>query len=194
MIDKAFWKKRYQEGTTGWDVGQVSTPLKEYFDQLTSKKLRILIPGAGNAHEAEYLYENGFVNVTVLDVAEEPLENMRKRMPHFPEGQLLCTDFFHHDGSYDLIIEQTFFCALSPELRPEYARKMAQLLVPHGKIKGLLFDFPLTSEGPPFGGCREEYYTYFLPHFENVEFQSAHNSITPRMGRELWFTAEKPKG
>lgn len=30
-------------------------PLKVYFDQLTNKDLKILIPGGGNSHEAEYL-------------------------------------------------------------------------------------------------------------------------------------------
>jgi hypothetical protein len=44
---------------TGWDLGQVSPPLKAYIDQLTDKNLRILIPGCGNSYEAEYLLEKG---------------------------------------------------------------------------------------------------------------------------------------
>ena len=29
---KDFWDTQYKEGNTGWDIGRVSTPLKEYFD------------------------------------------------------------------------------------------------------------------------------------------------------------------
>ena len=46
-FNKEFWTKRYQDNEAGWDLGTISTPLKEYIDQLTDKNLRILIPGAG---------------------------------------------------------------------------------------------------------------------------------------------------
>ncbi len=47
-----FWDNQYQQGNTGWDLKQVSPPLKAYFDQLVDKKLSILIAGCGNAYEA----------------------------------------------------------------------------------------------------------------------------------------------
>ena len=58
-LSEEFWSQRYQEGKTGWDLGAASPPLVEYFDQLENKDLSILIPGCGNAHEAEYLHKNG---------------------------------------------------------------------------------------------------------------------------------------
>ncbi|MDH5647012.1 MAG: TPMT family class I SAM-dependent methyltransferase, partial [Candidatus Heimdallarchaeota archaeon] len=64
-ISPANWNKRYADKQTGWDIGSISTPLKQYFDQLTDTSLRLLIPGAGNSYEAEYLYSKGFQNVTV---------------------------------------------------------------------------------------------------------------------------------
>ena len=68
--DKDYWTQRYKDDLTGWDIGAVSTPLKTYFDQLTDKSLRILIPGAGNAHEADIpLHKQGFSNVSILDVS-----------------------------------------------------------------------------------------------------------------------------
>ncbi|MCB0780847.1 MAG: SAM-dependent methyltransferase, partial [Flavobacteriales bacterium] len=51
-LDRDFWQQRYADGTTGWDLGAVSPPLKAYFDQLTDKDLRILIPGGGRSYEA----------------------------------------------------------------------------------------------------------------------------------------------
>ncbi|WP_412783757.1 hypothetical protein, partial [Aeromonas sanarellii] len=68
------------------------------------------------------------------------------------ESHLIENDFFELDDKFDLILEQTFFCALDPELRNQYATKMYNLLNTNGKIAGLLFNFPLTNEGPPFGG------------------------------------------
>ena len=46
-------------------------------------------------------------------------------------------------------------------LRPNYVTKMHNLLSEKGKISGLLFDFPLTEVGPPFGGSQEEYVNLF---------------------------------
>jgi methyl halide transferase len=186
-----YWQKRYQRSQTGWDTGTITTPLKDYFDQLTNKDLRILIPGCGNAYEAEYLFRNGFTQVFVADVAPSPLENFAHRIPGFPKGHLLLQNFFNLEGAYDIIVEQTFFCALNPDLRAAYARKCAELLVPAGRLVGLLFDTSFTHEGPPFGGTAEEYKTYFEPYFYFKHFERAYNSIAPRLGRELFINLEK---
>ena len=39
------WDHRYLKNAIGWDLGEVSPPLKNYFDQLEDKELKILIPG-----------------------------------------------------------------------------------------------------------------------------------------------------
>ncbi|MEC4048817.1 methyltransferase domain-containing protein [Flavobacterium sp. SUN046] len=190
-LNKNYWQERYENQETSWDVGRITTPLKEYCDQLTDKTLKILIPGGGNSYEFEYLIQEGFTNVWVLDYAPTPLENIKKRLPNTFESQLLLGDFFDHDGQYDLIIEQTFFCALDPTLRQAYAEKMPKLLSPKGKLVGLLFQFPLTEEGPPFGGSIEEYQNLFSDHFGIKTLETAHNSIKPREDRELFFVFEK---
>jgi methyl halide transferase len=186
-----YWQNRYESGQTGWDVGTITTPLKDYFDQLPNTGQRILVPGCGNAYEAEYLYRSGFVHTYVADVALAPLEQFAKRMPDFPKEQLLHQDFFELEGPYDLIVEQTFFCALDPALRAAYAKKCAELLAPGGLLVGLLFDTTFTHEGPPFGGSREEYQKYFAPYFEFLHFETAYNSIPPRQGRELFIELRK---
>jgi len=128
-LDQDFWSEKYQSNQTGWDIGGISTPIKEYIDQLEDKHLTILIPGAGNAYEAAYLFEQGFTNVSIVDIAKEPLDNFRKSVPDFPENKILQEDFFSHEGSYDLIIEQTFFCALDPSLRVNYIDKMKVIIL-----------------------------------------------------------------
>ncbi|WP_298423928.1 methyltransferase domain-containing protein [uncultured Kordia sp.] len=187
---KEYWSQRYKDKRTGWDIGSPSTPLKEYIDQLTDKNLKILIPGAGNAYEAEYLIQQGFTNVYILDISEIPLQEFKQRNPKFPDDNLVCEDFFAHTGSYDLVLEQTFFCSFPPlpETRKKYAKHMEELLSVNGKLVGLWFNFELTDDGEerPYGGSKEEYLSYFEPYFTVKTFEKAHNSIAPRAGDELF--------
>lgn len=190
-LNQEYWSERYDSRETGWDIGEVSTPLKEYIDQLTDKELKILIPGAGNSHEAEYFFKQGFKNVFVADIIATPLKNFRNRLPEFPENHLLHSDFFKLEDTYDLILEQTFFCALPVSRRKNYAEKASSLLAENGKIAGLFFNFELTEKGPPFGGSKEEYLKYFIPYFEVEVLENCYNSIPPRQGNELFFIFRK---
>ncbi|MBO6494319.1 MAG: SAM-dependent methyltransferase [Roseivirga sp.] len=187
VLKESYWTERYGKGETGWDIGYVSTPIKEYIDQLQNKELKILIPGAGNAYEAEYLWNSGFKNVWVLDFSRTPLIHLQERVPEFPASQLIHADFFDHNGEYDLIIEQTFFCALPPRLRSDYVTKTADLLKPKGKLVGLLFQIPLNNDKPPFGGSKEEYLKLFEKSFQSIKMEAAYNSIPPRQGNELFI-------
>jgi methyl halide transferase len=191
ILDKEYWDKRYLEKETGWDIGHVSTPLKEYFDQIDNKDLKILIPGAGNAYEAEYLFNNGFNNVFVLDISPVAIAEFKHRVPGFPWDNIICEDFFNHHDQYELIVEQTFFCALEPHLRASYVKKMSELLIPGDRLVGLLFNTKFEKDGPPFGGSKEEYLKYFEPYFKIHTFETAYNSIKPREGRELFINLIK---
>ena len=190
-LNKEYWEERYEKGETGWNVGKITTPIKEYIDQLKDKNIKILIPGAGNGYELEYLIEKGFNNSSVVDYATTPLENIKKRIPELDKSQIINADFFELEGKYDLIIEQTFFCALNTDLRQAYVQKMKALLNPNGKIAGLLFQFPLTSEGPPFGGYIKEYVSLFQNDFNIITLKTAHNSIAPRANKELFVIFER---
>lgn len=186
-LNKKVWNDRYLNKEIGWDIGQVSTPLKEYFDQLDDKNIKILIPGCGNAYEAEYLFHSGFKNIYLIDWAQKALNDFHKRNPEFPVNNLICDDFFNHQGTYDLIVEQTFFCAINPSLRKNYVAKMKQLIAVNGKLVGLLFNDKLYSERPPFGGKKSDYIKLFSNYFDNVFMEKAYNSIPPRKERELFI-------
>lgn len=190
-FNKGYWDERYRKGEIKWDIGCVSTPLKEYIDQLQNKNLYILIPGAGNGYEAGYLHSKGFRNTYVLDWSKNAVKSFKANYPEFPEENIICEDFFLHNGKYDLIIEQTFFCAIEPILRAEYARKMSDLLNDRGRLVGLLFNVELNRDRPPYGGFKSEYLKYFDPYFEINVFDTAYNSIVPRQGRELFINLTK---
>lgn len=190
-LTKEFWDKRYQDNDIGWDVGEITTPLKDYFNQLEDKSVSILIPGAGNSYEAEYLHGLGFTNVVVIDIAPTAISKFKKRVTGFPNVHIINMNFFELNGMFDIIIEQTFFCAIDKDLRSKYVKQAHQLLKPKGKIVGLMFDSPLNEDKPPFGGSSTEYKSLFNSLFDIQIMELAHNSIQSRAERELFVKMVK---
>ncbi|MDG1900813.1 MAG: methyltransferase domain-containing protein [Bacteroidales bacterium] len=190
-LTNQYWDNRYKQQQTGWDIGYISTPLKDYFDQLTNKRLKILIPGAGKGWEAEYLFKKGFTNTFMLDYSEEAIMALKYRFPDFPESNLICDDFFNHKNTYDMIVEQTFFCSLHPSQRVDYVESLASMLNPGGKVVGVLFSQLFDKEGPPFGGTKNEYIKLFERYFDIKGMDTAYNSIIPRQGQELFINLIK---
>jgi len=190
-FSEEYWNRQYLESKTGWDIGYVSTPIKEFIDQLTNKSIKILVPGAGNAYEVEYLYKQGFTNTYLLDFSEHSIQNFLDRCPDFPTEQIISEDFFDHHGSYDLIIEQTFFSSILPHLRNRFAAHISKLLNTDGKFIGLIFNHHFRFEGPPFGGTEEEYNVLFSKYFAIEIMETAYNSIKPRRGREFFIMLRK---
>ena len=190
-LDADYWDQRYQRGKTGWDLGHISRAMQHIIDQLHDTEVTILIPGAGNAFEVEYLWKKGFQNIYLLDWAMLPLQSFARRNPYFPKNQLLLKDFFELDGTFDIILEQTFFCSLQPRKRSHYVEKTWDLLKPEGRIKGVLFTVPLYTDRPPFGGSKSEYEKLFSSHFEILKMEDCLFSESDRMEMELEIELKK---
>jgi methyl halide transferase len=189
-LDQDYWDAQYKAKTTGWDLGQVSPPIKEYVDTLENKNSSILIPGCGNTYEAEYLLQAGFTNITVIDIAPTLVQELKQKFENNSNIKIIQGDFFEHKGTYDLILEQTFFCALPPTMRQKYVWKMHQLLAHNGIIAGLLFNRTFEVS-PPFGGSKEEYELLFKNAFDFLKMDVAPNSIAPRANSELFIEFKK---
>ncbi len=187
ILDQNYWNSRYQSQETGWDLGTVSPPLKEYIDQLVDKNLRILIVGCGNAYEAEYLLESGFQHITLLDIAPTLVGKLKEKYASVPQIKVIQGDFFEFSGAFDLVFEQTFFCAIDPIKRQDYVHKMHELIVPNGKLVGVMFNTKFEFDGPPFGGLIDEYLHYFNPYFEIKKIENCYNSAKPRQNNEVFI-------
>ncbi|NIG53289.1 SAM-dependent methyltransferase [Chitinophaga sp. Cy-1792] len=186
LLDGNYWNERYQHHQTQWDMGMVSPPLKAYADQLTNKATRILIPGGGNSYEAGYLWEQGFTNITVLDIAAAVTDQLKERFA--ATGiRVLEGDFFAHHETYELVLEQTFFCALDPLLRIDYVQHMSEMIVSGGKLTGVLFNRTFSHDGPPFGGNVTEYKELFSQDFELKVMEDCYNSHPARQGSEVFI-------
>lgn len=185
-LDARFWNEKWEEMNTGWDIGYVSPPIENYLQTLTNKESKILIPGCGNAYEAEFLLQKGFENITIIDIAPKAVDILKEKFKKTPV-KVLCEDFFQHQEKYDLVIEQTFFCAISPEKRKAYVQKMKDVLETKGQIVGLLFNTIFEKQGPPFGGNIAEYKTLFQDDFSIKTMETCYNSIAPRAGKEVFI-------
>jgi len=190
-LDKTFWNNRWLNNQTGWDIGYAAPAISNYFSQVDNKNAAILIPGCGNAYEAEDLVKKGFNNITLVDIAPKAVEILQQKFINTPQVKVICTDFFEHDGRYDYIVEQTFFCTFYPEVRKKYAAKAASLLNKNSKIIGLLFNKEFENNGPPFGGSELEYKKIFETEFILKTMSICTNSISPRHGSELFITLIK---
>lgn len=190
-FDKEYWNNLYINNKLGWDIGYAAPPLTEYFDQIQNKNLKILVPGAGNAYEVEYLFKNGFKNVYLLDFSFQAIKSFKKRCPDFPDEQIIIGDFFEHKQSYDLIVELTFFTSFEPDNRKKFVNKIYQLLKSDGKYVGLFFTHEFGENFPPFGATKEQYEQLFGDYFYFKIFEIAYNSIKPRNGREYFFIMQK---
>jgi len=194
-LNQNYWEKRYQSQDIKWDIGAISTPIKNWLDLENRKDLKILIPGAGSGYEVAYAYSLDFQNVYYLDFATNIATDFSNRNPDFPKDQILNADFYslNKNGFFDIIIEQTFFCSQDPISRDKYINKSADLLRNNGKLIGLLFNTLFEKEGPPFGGNLEDYVQLFENRFNILCFEECNISIPPRQGNEIWMELQKKK-
>lgn len=98
-----------------------------------------MVPGAGSGYECMALAEAGW-NVLGLDLAPtavaraEALWEERQAKGGGGKGKGRLTykvgNFNELDGRFDLIFDYTFLCALPPDHRPRWAKKMRELLTP----------------------------------------------------------------
>jgi methyl halide transferase len=191
-LNSQYWNQRIEQADMPWDIGSVSTPIKNYIDQLTNKDLAILIPGCGNSYEAGYLLATGFTNITVIDIAPAQTKQLQEKYAAYINKALtvITGNFFDLTEQFDLILEQTFFCALDPKLRNDYVQQMHRLLKPGGKLAGVFFNRNFEG-GPPFSGSIAEYEVRFAPYFTIHTLAPCTNSIEKRAGTEAFAIFSK---
>jgi methyl halide transferase len=196
-MDENYWEQRWQQNQTHWDLQQVSPPLAAYIDYVQPAYAHqpILVPGCGSGYEALYLLDAGFSQITMLDISATAIAKMEGMLNAYYSDwrqrlNLVHGDFFTHSGSYLLILEQTFFCALDPKLRFTYAQKMHELLAHTGVLAGVLFNRNFEG-GPPFGGNSAEYSQLFTEFFTIEKMELCRNSVAPRSGSELFIQMRK---
>ncbi|MBI3993057.1 MAG: methyltransferase domain-containing protein [Candidatus Lambdaproteobacteria bacterium] len=148
-----FWNAKYAAGHTPWDLGQVSRPVQRLVERHFPPAGRVVIPGAGRGYEAIYLAQRGY-QVTAIDYADEAVRHLREEA----RRSGLSVDVQQRDmfeippdqrGAYDVLLEQTCFCAINPRDWPKYEWMAGQLLKHGGRLLGVFMEVPF-DKGPPF--------------------------------------------
>lgn len=179
-----FWDTRYLAGTTPWDAGAVPDALRRHAADFPAQA-RILVPGCGSAYEIGFLGALGF-DVTGIDFSLPAVERARAILGASAE-RVQQADFFTFGapGSFDLIYERAFLCALPRKMWAAYASRCAQLLRPGGSLAGFFF-YDDNPRGPPFGTSQVELTALLEPGFECIADEPVEASLPVFAGRERW--------
>jgi SAM-dependent methyltransferase len=179
--DIEFWDSRYRTGRTPWDFGGVPAALSAWL--ATAKPGCVLIPGCGSGYEVRAFDERGW-DVVAVDSSPAAVERARR----LAGERVLLADFFAHDfggRKFDVIYERTFLCSLPPKARPQYARRIAELLAPDGKLVGF-FLYGHEDDPPPYPLTKEDAQVLFSKHFIRVADEPVADSLPLFAGRERW--------
>jgi hypothetical protein len=184
-----FWNSRFKMGKTPWDFHGVPERLKKYLGE--SSPGRALIPGCGSAYEVREFLKAGW-NVTAIDFSEAAV--VRAKQILGPWGaHVVFGDFFKFPfqaNAFDLIYERTFLCALPPTFWPDYAKRMSELLRPHGKLVGY-FLYGEEPEPPPYPLTKGTATELFERAFRLINDEAVADSLTIFEGKERWQEWER---
>ena len=179
----AFWDARFREGFTPWDAGGVPAAVREFLAREPAK-LRVLIPGCGSAYEARAFIAAGH-EVVAIDFSRAAIDAARRVLGDVA-GVLVEGDFFSHEvGSFDLVYERAFLCALPRAHWQRWAARVAEVVRPDGRLAGFFFRSQ-DPDGPPFGLATGELEALLTPAFDRVEDAAVADSIPLFAGRERW--------
>ncbi len=188
-LTAADWDARYAGRDTPWDIGAVSPPLVSFHASgILPAGRRVLIPGCGSGHEVRFLANAGF-DAVGADYSPAAVEQSRTLIEGTPRAAVICADLLGAPPSgvarFDWAFDQTFFCAILPGQRPQYAIAMKQWLLEGGELWALSFRVP-SPGGPPFDSTPEEYIALMTgAGFDLIEKRALDAESHPaRRGRE----------
>ena len=191
------WQKHYDEDDLKWDIGEVSPAIQWLWKEHELPQGKAIVPGCGQGHEVVFLAERG-LQVTGVDFAEGAVKLLRHSLATKGlQAQVLQRDFFQleaeHDACYDLLLEQTFFCAILPEDRLKYVATADRILKPGALLAGLFYE---TGEegGPPFNTTREDIVKIFSEEFAIEYLEKTPHSVEQRAEKELLVLLRKKSG
>ncbi|MCO6496722.1 MAG: methyltransferase domain-containing protein [Chitinophagaceae bacterium] len=186
-LSEEFWDYCYIHGMAGWDIKQLSPAVRNYLDTITDPHAAILSPACGRAYEADYLLGKGFDNITLIDISSVLVNELKATFAGKPV-RILHEDFYSHQGQYDLILEQAFFCTVAPADRDRFIAHVYEMLLPGGRYAGLFFNERVGSRNdPPYTLDIDGYRDLFSDRFEIKRLEPCLDSIESRKEKEIIF-------
>jgi len=168
------WLERWQIGRIGWHEADGNRNLQRHW---RAKGRRVLVPMCGKTPDLLWLEAQGneVVGVELSDIAvraffdENGLSYERKKgaLDEYRASErritIYCGDYFElEESGFDAHYDRGALVALSPELRPEYARHTNSLLSAGAEqlVIGVQYDQEVC-DGPPFSINADEMRGYW---------------------------------
>ncbi|WP_084009598.1 methyltransferase [Pandoraea oxalativorans] len=180
-----FWDERFANAFMPWDAAGVPQALRAFVTGEGAARAT-LIPGCGAAYEAAWLDAQGWP-VRAIDFAPGAVDAAKAQLG--ARASLVeQADFFTYTPPFtlDVIYERAFLCALPRDLWAGYARRMAQLLPPGGRLAGFFF-LRETPKGPPFGMAPEALDALLSQDFVCEADRLVDDSVPVFAGAEHWM-------
>jgi SAM-dependent methyltransferase len=181
-----FWEERYRANRMPWDQGGAPPALLNYLRRAREKGT-VLLPGCGLGYEIRAFHEFGW-QPRAIDFSPAAVERARTVLGPLATAVRLA-DFFGDDvrDPFDFVYERTFLCSMPPERWPDYARRMAELLKPKGRLIGI-FAYGEEPEPPPYPLTESTARTVFESRFSLIENETipADQSLPLYAGQERW--------
>ncbi|KAG2418137.1 hypothetical protein HFD88_001238 [Aspergillus terreus] len=162
------------------------------------RRKKALVPGCGRGVDVLLLASFGYdaygleySAAAVAQCKQEEAKNGDKypvRDAEIGRGKIVFVqgDFFKNDwlealqlplNCFDLIYDYTFFCALNPSMRPDWALRHTQLLAPSPNGNLICLEFPRHKDpskpGPPWGSSSEAYMEHLSHPGEKIPYDSS---------------------
>jgi SAM-dependent methyltransferase len=134
-------------------------------------------------------------DVTAIDFSPVAVAETKKALGNFGPsrtGRIMRADFFRSDFGrhFDLVYERTFLCAMHPRRWRGYARRVAELLRPRGRLIGIFF-YGTEPDPPPYPISKAEAQEIFGNYFRLVRDGKVSDSVTMFAGMERWQEWER---
>ncbi|RPA79062.1 S-adenosyl-L-methionine-dependent methyltransferase, partial [Ascobolus immersus RN42] len=161
------WKNDFKP----WDKGFPCPELEDAFEkgkieEGDNGKKTALVPGCGHGYDLVTLANAGYTAVG-LDIAPQAPEKFEEYLAQNPlkssTAKVVVGDFYGNfpesEKQFDLVFDYTFFCAMPPSRRPDWAQRMSELVKKGGNLICLEFPLgkPAETQGPPWGVTEEAY-------------------------------------
>uniref|UniRef100_A0A6U0VE35 Thiopurine S-methyltransferase n=1 Tax=Polytomella parva TaxID=51329 RepID=A0A6U0VE35_9CHLO len=165
-----------------WDKCESPPSLRNYVTENIEsiKGKRVLVPGCGRGYDVATFAAAGAGRSLGLDLSTVAVETAnayvsetltKANMPNGGEGVALVKEanfftFEDPEGPFDIGFDYTFFCAMHPSMRHEWATSWARVLRPGSKL--LALEYPMdpsadVNAGPPFPVTPALYRQYLEP-------------------------------
>lgn len=187
------WENAWREGRTGWDAGGSPPALVELAGSGTLPEGRALVPGCGAGYDVLTLASERrtVIGLDVAPTAASRFEQLRhERGVPETQARLVVADFFDFapDARFDLVWDYTFFCAIAPDRRQAWGRRMAEFIAPGGLLVALVF--PVVpgappDRGPPYAIHPDDVRAALGDAFDELSVDKVAESHPGREGKEL---------